>query len=302
MKSAPLSSSNNSPRPARTGERLIKRLCADERTLRKALALHTRLEKVFKQDALPNVCAYLACEILGTEDVSWEAASLACGPGEPACFELWRSVRVVLSRFEPTVSFISLSRLYNIDAPESFINVLGAVKARAIEDSAFTSPESRDSIFFSVFIWTCSILNVDNVTVPLIADDYDLEEDELSNYVRAVASRCITLSPMIIRHIEATKPANGRLVTIIQVHGELPPQLTSPVKPKSPKRERENEDILLQDAPQLKRLKPAPTSRLDGIRRTANKLSNTAAGFFVNVNTSPTSCIVANQNQNRDSV
>lgn len=63
MKPTTSSSSNGTPRAARTGERLIKRLCVDEHTLEKALALYAKLENVFKNDALPNVCAYLACEM-----------------------------------------------------------------------------------------------------------------------------------------------------------------------------------------------------------------------------------------------
>ena len=97
---------------------------------------------------------------LGTEDVTWDAAATSCGSGEPACFELWRSVRDVLTNFEPTVSFKALIRLYNMFASDSVIAVLEAIKAQVVSNEVFTSAQSHDNVFLSVFIWVSSILQV----------------------------------------------------------------------------------------------------------------------------------------------
>lgn len=79
-----------------------------------------------------------------------------------------------------------------------------------------------------------------NVTVHIIADDYDLEEDELGMFVETVTARCSELVPAITSHLQAVRASNGRLNTSIHIHihGPQPPQLIPPKSPTSLKRDR----------------------------------------------------------------
>ncbi|CAL1703422.1 unnamed protein product [Somion occarium] len=192
------SSSSSNGRPSRTGDRLIRRLCANESTLEKALALYESLQDVFAHGALPNVCAYIACEMLGNTDVSWEAASLASTVGPPECLNLWQQVRRHLSKFTPTVSYLSLVRTYDLTAPQSFITVLQTVEDIAGRDSVFINDASRDSVLFAVFTWTGSLLKIENITPEVIE------------------TKCDDLASMITMSYEAVKmPRGGTLLNPI---------------------------------------------------------------------------------------
>ncbi|KAI0670822.1 hypothetical protein C8Q78DRAFT_1129698 [Trametes maxima] len=241
---------------SRAHQELLKRLCHNRDTLERAKAvLHTASIKTVQgsgyelgqgSSGLPAICAYLAAEELGDNDVTEQIAQ-AASCLKPRVFKTTlNTVKGALSASAsaatPSPSKSSRNVTYLALLSEKKIGRKGMVQEwmQGVERTLMANRETRrkfgaayDAITIAVFCWTGQVMGANKLGAETLLDNYSVSQDTFDEITQALDELCQDAAKQVQSAIASLKagasPTKSKATTSPSKTAAV-----SPTKPKPP--------------------------------------------------------------------
>ncbi|TBU27205.1 hypothetical protein BD309DRAFT_1000465 [Dichomitus squalens] len=247
---------------SRHHEQLLRRICQNEPTFSKAKTiLHTASLKTtpgsgyeLGQGAtgLPAICAYIAAEELGDDDID-EKSAQAASCLKPKVFKTTlQTVRSALAAAAAAATSPTKRASRNISYKQLVDDAKIGRKGMVTEwmkDAERTLMDNRemrrrfqsayDAITLAVFCWVCGLMGNKKVKAPDLLDKYDVPRDQFDELTDALHEVCKDVAKDIQNDIAALKAGTyvpktrPTTVTVSPTKGSaatLPPPIAPPAR------------------------------------------------------------------------